>query len=49
MLLFSTDYPHWHFERPTQALPDGSTPALAAILPENARRVLSSRLRRTDG
>jgi hypothetical protein len=35
MLLFSTDFPHWHFEG-LNALPDGLSPALAKkILLEN--------------
>ena len=36
MLLFATDYPHWHFEG-TDALPDGLAPALTRkILVDNA-------------
>ncbi len=36
MLLFATDYPHWHFDG-TDALPDGLPPALARkILVDNA-------------
>jgi uncharacterized protein len=36
MLLFSSDYPHWHYDR-TDALPDGLPAVLARkILVENA-------------
>jgi predicted TIM-barrel fold metal-dependent hydrolase len=36
MLLFATDYPHWHFDG-TDALPDGLSPALTRkILVDNA-------------
>ena len=30
LLMFSTDYPHWHFDSPSEALPPG--------LPEGTRR-----------
>jgi predicted TIM-barrel fold metal-dependent hydrolase len=46
MLLFSTDFPHWHFEG-LNALPDGLSPALAKkILLENPLETYS-RLRET--
>jgi predicted TIM-barrel fold metal-dependent hydrolase len=36
MLLFATDYPHWHFDA-ADALPDGLSPALTRkILVDNA-------------
>ncbi|TYL71896.1 amidohydrolase family protein [Bradyrhizobium cytisi] len=35
MFLFSTDYPHWHFEG-TDAVPDVFTPILSKLLRENA-------------
>lgn len=38
MLLFSTDYPHWHFDTPEEALPvQLGEPLLTKILSENAR------------
>jgi uncharacterized protein len=38
MLLFSTDYPHWHFNSPADALPVGLPEGLMRkILAENAR------------
>jgi uncharacterized protein len=38
LLMFSTDYPHWHFATPEEALPAGLSPALQSkILRENAR------------
>ena len=38
LLMFSTDYPHWHFDEPDQALPAGLSPALRSkILRDNAR------------
>jgi uncharacterized protein len=38
MLMFSTDYPHWHFDTPTEAFPAGLPGSLARkILAENAR------------
>jgi predicted TIM-barrel fold metal-dependent hydrolase len=38
LLMFSTDYPHWHFETPEQALPVGlSDAARRKILHANAR------------
>lgn len=38
VLMFSTDYPHWHFDRPDEAIPAGLPDALARkILSENAR------------
>lgn len=38
LLLFSTDYPHWHFDRPEAALPADLPDDLARkILAENAR------------
>jgi predicted TIM-barrel fold metal-dependent hydrolase len=37
-LMFSTDYPHWDFDAPDQALPSGLTPDLkAGIMAGNAR------------
>jgi predicted TIM-barrel fold metal-dependent hydrolase len=36
--MFSTDYPHWHFDLPEEALPVGLPDSLARkILAENAR------------
>jgi len=38
LLMFSTDYPHWHFDQPEDAIPAGLPPDLRAkILSENAR------------
>lgn len=38
LLLFSTDYPHWHFDSPAEALPPGLPEGLERkILGENAR------------
>lgn len=38
LLLFATDYPHWHFDRPEDALPPGlPDTAQRAILRDNAR------------
>jgi predicted TIM-barrel fold metal-dependent hydrolase len=38
LLMFSTDYPHWHFDTPAQAVPAGLSPALRRkIMYENAR------------
>jgi predicted TIM-barrel fold metal-dependent hydrolase len=38
MLLFSTDYPHWHFDAPEDAIPKGLSESLRdKILYENAR------------
>src|SRR5713226_2559051 len=38
LLMFSTDYPHWHFAEPEQALPIGLSPGLRRkILRDNAR------------
>jgi hypothetical protein len=38
LLMFSTDYPHWHFDTPAEALPVTlSEPLLSKILSENAR------------
>jgi predicted TIM-barrel fold metal-dependent hydrolase len=38
MLMFSTDYPHWHFDTPADALPIAlEEPLLTKILAENAR------------
>jgi predicted TIM-barrel fold metal-dependent hydrolase len=40
MLLFSTDYPHWHFDEPEEALPVELPPDLKwKILVDNARAV----------
>ncbi|MGN6812688.1 MAG: amidohydrolase family protein, partial [Thermomicrobiales bacterium] len=36
LLLFSTDYPHWHFDTPEAALPPADAPLLAKILRDNA-------------
>jgi len=39
-LMFATDYPHWDFDAPDRALPEGLSGALKrAILAENARRL----------
>ncbi len=36
--MFSTDYPHWQFDDPAEALPAGLPPRLErGILSENAR------------
>jgi hypothetical protein len=38
LLLFSTDYPHWHFDTPEEALPVALPASLAQkIFAENAR------------
>ena len=38
LLMFSSDYPHWHFDSPGQALPAGLPPELRRmILADNAR------------
>lgn len=38
LLMFSTDYPHWHFDESQQALPAGIAPGLRRkILRDNAR------------
>jgi predicted TIM-barrel fold metal-dependent hydrolase len=38
MLMFSTDYPHWHFDDPADAIPKGLGPDLRRkILSDNAR------------
>jgi predicted TIM-barrel fold metal-dependent hydrolase len=38
LLMFSTDYPHWQFDRPQEALPEGLSPTQRRkILSENAR------------
>ena len=38
LLMFSTDYPHWHFTQPEEAVPSGLSPTLQRkILRENAR------------
>ena len=38
LLMFATDYPHWHFDRPEEALPAGLPDDLRRkILAENAR------------
>jgi len=38
MLMFSTDYPHWHFDKPSEAFPSGlSDPLTQKIFSENAR------------
>jgi predicted TIM-barrel fold metal-dependent hydrolase len=38
ILMFSTDYPHWHFDDAAEALPSGLTPSLKRkILGDNAR------------
>jgi predicted TIM-barrel fold metal-dependent hydrolase len=38
MLMFSTDYPHWHFDSPEEALPVALSPEVERkILAENAR------------
>ena len=38
LLMFSTDYPHWHFDAPEEALPAGLPDGLLRqLLSENAR------------
>jgi uncharacterized protein len=38
LLMFSTDYPHWQFDTPEEALPEGLSPEQRrGILSENAR------------
>jgi len=38
LLMFSTDYPHWQFDTPEDALPAGLNPTQRRkILSENAR------------
>jgi hypothetical protein len=38
VLMFSTDYPHWQFDTPEEALPAGLPPELRRkILSDNAR------------
>ena len=38
LLMFSTDYPHWHFDTPAEALPSGLPETLTRkIMSENAR------------
>jgi predicted TIM-barrel fold metal-dependent hydrolase len=38
LLMFSTDYPHWHFDAAEEALPTGLSDTLARkILADNAR------------
>jgi hypothetical protein len=38
LLMFSTDYPHWHFDTPEQALPAGlPEPLTRKIMTDNAR------------
>jgi hypothetical protein len=38
LVMFSTDYPHWHFDTAVEALPAGLPPALVGkIMAENAR------------
>ncbi|HLZ09752.1 MAG TPA: amidohydrolase family protein, partial [Chloroflexota bacterium] len=38
LLMFSTDYPHWHFDNPAAALPPGlSEPLTRKIMADNAR------------
>jgi predicted TIM-barrel fold metal-dependent hydrolase len=38
LLMFSTDYPHWHFSEPAQSLPSGLSASLRRkILRDNAR------------
>jgi predicted TIM-barrel fold metal-dependent hydrolase len=40
MLLFATDYPHWHHDEPAEALPPlPEGPARDAVLAGNARRL----------
>ena len=42
LLMFSTDYPHWHFSSPEQALPAGLSDARRRkILRDNARAFYS--------
>ena len=38
LLMFATDYPHWHFDSPSEALPSGLPQATRRkILYDNAR------------
>jgi predicted TIM-barrel fold metal-dependent hydrolase len=44
-IIFSTDYPHWDFDAPGQALPRALAPDVrAAILGENAVRLYGLRV-----
>ena len=50
LLMFSTDYPHWHFDEPDQALPAGLSPTLLRkILRDNARAFYRLSGRSGDG
>jgi uncharacterized protein len=39
-LLFSTDYPHWHFDG-TEAMPQAMTPLAKKILVDNPRETFA--------